>query len=121
MKKYVTSFEEFGYEVNDGWLEIVKRIPYLVEQYNRNRTEQDKIEVDTIKQKFGELRVYIISSDGKLISYIPGLSDEINRIIDECNHTCEWCGTKENVTTSSYKGWIRTLCEKCNEKLKNKN
>ena len=117
MRNYVTPYEEFGCEVHDGWLPIVEKIPKLIEQYNRNRQIDEQIEIFQIKSKFGELRVYLDYKNGNSANDIPGLTDEINKIIDECNHTCEWCGSKENVKTSAHKGWIRTLCEKCKEKL----
>ncbi len=113
MKNYITPFEEFDYEVCDGWLEKCKEITRIVEQYNRNRPEDEQIEIFQIKSKFGELRVYLDFKDGNSVIDVPGVTDRINEIIDECSHTCEWCGSQNNVTTFSHKGWIRTLCEKC--------
>lgn len=120
MRNYITPFEDFGFEVHDGWLPIVQKIPELVEQYNRNRSFDEQIEVFQIKSKFGELRVYLDYKNGNSVDDIPGLTDEIDKIICKCCNTCEWCGSNENVTTSAYNGWIRTLCDKCNNELRNK-
>lgn len=114
---YLTSYEEFGLEVHEGWVPICEKIIEQVDQYNRNRRLEDQIEIFQIKSKFGELRVYLDDYNGQTVRP-PGLIDFIEECENECSRTCEWCGSKENVSTSSYKGWIRTLCDKCNNKLR---
>lgn len=103
---YATPFEEFGFEVHDGWLPIVKK---LVEEL---KEADPRVEIEQIKTKFGELRCYT--------SYY---TDEIEKIInkyeDICANTCEYCGSNENVTTFATKSrWIVTLCDKCKQKVK---
>ena len=114
---FVTSYEEFGCEVNDGWLDICNEIIKNVEEYNRNRVIEDQIEISQIKSKFGELRVYLTDYNGNLV-YPEGLYDFIRDCETRASNTCEYCGSHDNVTTTSYNGWIRTLCDKCNEKLR---
>ena len=98
----ITPFEEFGFEVHDGWLPICKKL-------YKELTDKGA-EVFQIKTKFGELRCYLEND-----------TDETNAIIEKyediCSKTCEWCGSNKDVHTKAYKGWIGTLCSNCQEKL----
>jgi hypothetical protein len=85
----------------DGWLDIVDRldraITELVPDY----------QITQVKEKFGGLRYYIGSVPADRF-------DEVHRLISEAEaeslQTCEKCGSREGVTTSSGGYWIRTLC-----------
>ncbi len=78
--------------------------------YNlRNKLTKGMMITD-IKTKYANLCIY------------GHFNDEIEKIIEnaevECSKICEFCGSKENVTTRDL-GWIYNLCEKCySEKLK---
>ena len=100
----ITPFEEFSFEVHDGWLPICKELyKELIDK---------GAEVFQIKTKFGELRCYIKNDTGKTDAIIE-------KYANICSNTCEWCGSNKNVHTKAYKGWIRTLCSNCQEKLEN--
>ena len=98
----LTPFEEFGFEVHDGWLPICKEL-------YKELTDKGA-EVLQIKTKFGELRCYV-KNDTDVTDAI------IEKYEDICSKTCEWCGNNNDVHTKGYKGWIRTLCNNCQEKL----
>jgi hypothetical protein len=42
------------------------------------------------------------------------VTDIIHEAEDEADETCEYCGSKENVTQAG--SWIKTLCNDCRSK-----
>ena len=99
IRDFVTPFEEFGYEVSNGWIPICEKVEKKIEEYNKSHSDAP-IEIFQIKSKFGELRVYLMDA-------ITG--DDI--------HTPE---ELKPFHTSSYRGWIRTLCDPCNDELRSR-
>lgn len=97
-------YELFGIECGKGWHSLLKPIFDYIEKYNQDKTEEDKIKIQQIKEKFGGLRVYTNFH-----------TDELDEIIsnaeDESFSTCETCGTKKNV--GSTVGWMSTCCKDC--------
>ena len=95
----------FGCECGDGWFHLIDE---ACKQIMETNPPKDVYFVQ-IKQKFGELVLYI--------SYY---TKEIEEIIDkfeyESNYVCEMCGTKENVVRT--KGFVQTICETCLEEQK---
>ena len=75
------------------------------------RLKLAKGQISDIKDKYATLRIY------------GSFSDEQYKIIDqaekECDETCEWCGSKEDVKTIDY-GWIYNLCIECRIKEEDK-
>jgi len=69
-----------------------------------------------VKEKFGGLRFYI----GPVIQdKADEVYDAISEAESESFKTCEYCGTKENVTTKG-PGWIKTLCNDCRKERSKK-
>lgn len=108
-KDEVTAFEAYGFEVDDGWLPLVKELVDKIEDLG--------VIVLQVKSKFGQLRCYI-TTDNNSEGYEKA-KEIIREYEDKCKHTCEWCGSNDEVRTISNKGWLRTLCKKCQEKIKN--
>lgn len=120
IRDFVTPFEEFGYEVSNGWIPICEKVEKKIEEYNKSHSDAP-IEIFQIKSKFGELRVYLMDAiTGDDINTPEELKPFIEEVEKEAQETCEWCGSKENVRTSSYRGWIRTLCDPCNDELRSR-
>ena len=120
IRDFVTPFEEFGYEVSNGWISICEKVEEKIEEYNKSHSDAP-IEIFQIKSKFGELRVYLMDAiTGDDIHTPEELKPFIEEVEKEARETCEWCGSKENVHTSSYRGWIRTLCDPCNDELRSR-
>lgn len=110
----------YGIECDDGWYDILSSICFMVEQHERNiegnnkyRISQNQNPIDygpfqftQIKEKFGGLRVYSNGGD----EYTRGLIG-----MAECwsYKTCEICGNKGQTTKH---GWLKTICEKCNNR-----
>lgn len=121
LRDFVTPFEEFGYEVSDGWIPICEKVEKRIKEYN-NSHPNSLIEIFQIKSKFGELRVYLMDAiTGDDIHTPEELKPFIEEVEEEALETCEWCGSKEEVRTFSYRGWIRTLCDSCEKELKERN
>jgi len=120
VRDFVTPFEEFGYEVSNGWIPICEKVEKKIEEYNKSHSDAP-IEIFQIKSKFGELRVYLMdATTGDDIHTPEELKPFIEEVEKEARETCEWCGSKEDVHTSSYRGWIRTLCDPCNDELRSR-
>ena len=102
--KQKTPYELFDVECGNGWSELLKPIFDYIENYNKDKDDKNKIEVCQVKQKFGSLRFYTSFSTDEL-------DELIEKAENESAHTCELCGSKENIGYTC--GWITTCCEKC--------
>ena len=102
-----TPYELFGVECESGWDEILKPIFEYVENYNKDKDYDDRLEILQIKEKFGTLRIYCNF-------YTEKLRNLIEKAEEESINTCECCGTHENLGWTS--GWIKRLCKGCSEK-----
>lgn len=96
-----------GCECSDGWYDVIYNLcKELDELYKENNVNPRKIQVLQVKEKYGGLRFYT----GGLI---PGGHDIIDKYESLSLETCEICGKKGETRGSS---WLRTLCNKCDEK-----
>ena len=96
-------YELFGIECGKGWNKLIIPILDYIDLYNSGH--DDKIEIQQIKEKFGGLRIYTSFST-------PELDQLINDAEEQSFKTCEYCGSKGNVSQTKT-GWIKTLCSKC--------
>lgn len=104
-------FELFGIECGYGWYGLVLPLYVAIQRYNRDKPEEERINIDQIKEKWGGLRFYISRAPEEFY-------DWVDRIEEESYKICEICGTTTDVTTEG-KGWISTLCKQCrNQKNK---
>lgn len=105
-EKLVEPYEEFGLEIDDGWIKIIQPIIDYINNYNKDKSDENKIIICQIKEKFGELRFYVDNS-----------TPEVDKMISEaevkCMHTCELCGSEEDVGLVISSGWYTTMCKKC--------
>ena len=94
-------YELFGVECGDGWKQLLPPLFEKIEEYNKDLADEDKIVIEQIKEKFGELRYY---------------PEEIKKLVNELEFqaakTCELCGSTEDVGLK-VDGWCTTLCRKC--------
>lgn len=100
----------WGFCCGDGWEKIIYNLSKKITELDPN------VEAVQVKEKFGGLRFYIGS-------VIQDKADEVYDAISEAESesfkTCEYCGTKENVTTKG-PGWIKTLCNDCRKERSKK-
>ena len=78
----------------------------LISKIRKNTTIFD------IKDKYATLRVY-----GSFNNKCQAIVDKAEA---ECDNTCEYCGSTNNVTDMAVKGWVTNLCEPCRTEIKNK-
>lgn len=115
------SLREFGFECDDGWLDLLARLFVDIEAQARieglTPDSADWPEVVIVKQKFGSLR---ISFGCDSSSETPGkdVSDAIRQLVDTASArsatTCEQCGAPaRSVETHPKRHWLKTLCLAC--------
>ena len=101
-------YELFGIECGKGWKSLYQPVLDKVAEYNQGKPEEEQIEIQQVKEKFGGLRIYL--------SYY---TKELDKMVDEAEEKsfkiCESCG-KPGKTRG--RGWIYTLCDDCWKKLK---
>ena len=115
-EKHPNIFKELKYiECGDGWYNIIdvlcSNIQHHIKYKNIGLSEEDEIEslqftAEQIKEKFGGLRFYGYNSDDE-ISAMISIAESLSV------RTCEYCGDKATIQT---KGWVKNLCDKCNDK-----
>ena len=108
MKQNLQSpYELFGVECGEGWNDLLKPLFEYIENYNKDKSEEEKIVIEQVKEKFGTLRFYC-----------NFCTDELNKLIEEAEEksskTCELCGSTEDIGYTT--GWITTMCRKCAKK-----
>ena len=94
----------WGFDVGDGWYDIINELSEKLEHLNNTEYSDDPIEAVQVKEKYGTLRCYL-----------SGYNDEVHQLVNEAELksevTCEECG-KPGVCRNEH--WIRTLCDDCN-------
>ncbi len=98
----------FGIQTGDGWFWLIDN---LCEELNKYKI-QNKVPIKAfqVKEKFGELRFYIIEGIREqyaIIEFAMALSLFI----------CEECGSTKNVKQRGT-SYIKTLCEECENNMK---
>lgn len=91
------TLDELQEEYPKGWRKIVDQLMEDLSKSNWNR------EIVQIKEKFGELRVYVNDTSNEVYDRITAASFESLR-------TCQECGEPGSQRTI---GWIRVLCDSC--------
>lgn len=130
----ITAAEKLRPKVGEGWYGVITPggWDWIVEKVDRDLSTLDsKYEVQQVKQKYGTLRYYYEASEDT-----PGEIREVMDSIVELGEllsafTCEECGNCALYGTRDFKQdhsvklrddnryYIRTLCDSCNEKLRN--
>ena len=90
----------YGFEVGDGWLNIIKDMFEELGQISLS-DEEKPFGFLQIKEKFGDLRVYSIGGNDKITKIIKNA--EI-----KASETCDVCGRKGLKRND---GWISVRCE----------
>lgn len=98
----------FGFEYDDGWFELTKKLVEKIKEIDKDK----EIRVAQAKEKFGGLRFYLARG-----SKDTDRNNAIYKIIEKAENksvkTCEVCG-KPGRERGSH--WIKTLCDECNDK-----
>lgn len=102
--------EQEEFPVGKGWWPIIREALDLI------RKIDPETKITQIKEKFGGLRIYLSHSDTLNEKDYEVIHTLINQAEIEVHKTCEFCGSKDQVTTEG--GWAKTLCHPC-RKIKN--
>ena len=107
-------YETYGHGmgVGLGWYGIIKDIVETVKEeddrLNLENNTSHVTKVSTIKEKWGGLRFYCAGGASKKAW------DVIEKGESESYHTCEECGSKQDVGEYD-DGWVSTKCKLCAE------
>lgn len=103
-------YELFGIECGDGWKHLYEPIIDYISEYNKDKGDDEKIEIHQIKEKFASLRFYTNF-------YTDELMKMIRKAEEESEHTCEVCGKYiEKPIVENH--WWYAECEECHKKRK---
>lgn len=112
---YKDEIKKDGIRCDSGWFDIINDLSKKIIEV---ADKQDKVfEVVCVKEKFGGLRFYV--KEPGVGIYPPSIYDFIVEAEEQSLQTCESCGSKEKVaarTTANW-GWIRTLCNDCQDMI----
>ena len=95
-----------------GWVPIIDKLCGCIQFYVDHHTKYTKegpikpeqVECFQMKEKFGGLRFYTNGHD----NVVEGMITMAEYI---CDHTCDQCGSEEDLGTTS--GWITIKCRNC--------
>jgi len=97
----------WGIDTGDGWYELIKNlckdISRILDMYPDLRQE---FKVVQVKEKYGTLRFYASTTSDLIFDLIGWYEDKSATV-------CENCGNKGKLRGG---GWLRTLCDKCENK-----
>jgi hypothetical protein len=102
----------FGFEVGNGWAELLENIFNVIGALDTNKT----LIIDQIKEKFGTLRFYyshigtIDDKTADLISWVVRCGE------NESGYTCERCGAPAKVESVNH--WLSCMCKSCAKEVK---
>ena len=91
--------------IGKGWRGLLNEAYQLIEIYNSYDDGRTLVFVNTVKEKFGSLRIYISAADYELL-------EELDKICDRSCSVCEDCGGDGDTVTLK-NGWDKTLCQNC--------
>jgi hypothetical protein len=95
---------EFGIECEDGWNKIVENLLQELEEYD--------VTLAQVKQKFGELRVYLNYGEKIDPHTFKETTKILNKYKDLSDVTCEKCG-HEGTLHQTRQRWLSTVCDTC--------
>ena len=100
-------YDDWKYATGEGWASLINEAIDLVNKFNNEHPNLEyPVHIVDIKEKWGILQI-------DLDFYYDNLDEQIIDICLRSRNVCEYCGTTENVKTSSIHGYMQTLCPKC--------
>ena len=99
----------WGFDCGDGWFNILDQLMGNIQHHSdwKNKKEEvvAQVTLDQVKEKFGTLRFYYTGGDD-VIDGMVRMAESMSGV------TCEECSAPANTHGP---GWIRTICEPCEE------
>ena len=94
-------------EFGPGWHDlIIELFQKIIEIYNKNGIDILELKIDTLKEKYGGLRVYVRTS-------IPEIHDLLIEYENKAEEICEECGKPGSLHEDLSIGWLYTVCNEC--------
>lgn len=118
-EKYPKIFSDLKYtECGDGWFDLVESLCAVLQNeadnagYRLSEEEKETVQplAAQVKEKFGGLRFYIYGGNEEMRGAVRMAEAMSFRI-------CEDCGVPGHKQPG---GWIRTLCDPCQQKRNNR-
>ena len=101
-------FELFGIECHKGWYDLLTPVFEYVENYNKDKKDEEQIKFLQIKEKWGGLNIYTNFGNDELFKLI-------DKAEEESYNVCEECGSRNDVGMRE-SGWMTTMCLECIKK-----
>lgn len=98
----------FGIECGKGWEQLYRPVLDYIEDYNKNKEEDEKIAILQIKEKWGRLVIYTNFTTNDL-QYL------IDAAENDSQYYCEECGSHVDAGMV-VNGWMYTTCLDCLKK-----
>jgi hypothetical protein len=98
------SLMRFGFECGEGWFELLRELFEAI-----RALAPTTFSVDQVKQKFGDLRVYVSGET-------PAIAALITTATEKSRRTCEWCGKSAERGGPPRYSWRVTLCPECQQR-----
>ena len=99
----------WGFECGNGWFNILDQlmgnIQHHIDWKNKKEEVVAQVTLDQVKEKFGTLRFYYTGGDD-VIDGMVRMAESMSGV------TCEECSAPAKTHGP---GWIRTICEPCEE------
>lgn len=113
---YVEPWREPGSNWFDGlpggWSDVIHEHLLELDVLVRRNPAWD-VNVLQVKEKYGELRVYVDVEGAGSPDDLERFYDLVEEMEEETGRVCCYCGTREGVR--GYGGWIRYACPSCEE------
>lgn len=93
----------FGFEIGEGWMSLVIELLDKIQHLVDNNPEYSELQVIQVKEKYGELCVY-------LNYYYKEIEDIIDEYEEKSCYICEVCGEKGEIRNIN--NWYTALCDK---------
>ena len=93
----------FGFEIGEGWMSLVIELLDKIQHLVDNNPEYSGLQVIQVKEKYGELCVY-------LNYYYKEIEDIIDEYEEKSCYICEVCGEKGEIRNIN--NWYTALCDK---------
>lgn len=92
---------DYGLEIGPGWFPLMERMLEELDQLDPKLP--DEVRIDTVKEKWGALRIYMTTSTDQ--------TDEITeRAMEDSAYICDVCG--DYATIANDGGWLSARCAK---------
>lgn len=108
-KRFPELVHSLHFECGDGWADLLHRTLQKIEDaLEKMGKDYDSFHCAQIKEKFGELRIYLYTGTVKLYEICQTAMEESSRI-------CEECGKPGTLRPDK---WVVTRCDACYTKEK---